>query len=149
MNNFKLLEIMGYSKLPKESAEIRIKVFVEEQGFEEEFDSDDERSMHFVGYANNKAVGTCRLITIDPDNCRYAIGRVAVLKEYRGCGIASELIKAAERYIAEAKKPEHTATVLIHSQLTAVGFYEKLGYVQTGERDFEQDCPHSMLSKKI
>ncbi|MBO5767441.1 MAG: GNAT family N-acetyltransferase [Clostridia bacterium] len=147
MNNSNGIGIFGYKKLPQDAVDIRIKVFVEEQGFDEEFDSDDERSMHFVAYLNDNAVGTCRLIRLDPERHIYAIGRVAVLKDYRCRGIASELIASAEQYLSA--NDTEGATVLIHSQLTAVGFYEKLGYKLTGERDVEQGCPHAMLKKDI
>ena len=118
MNNSNGIGIFGYKKLPQDAVDIRIKVFVEEQGFDEEFDSDDERSMHFVAYTNDKAVGTCRLIRLDSEKHIYAIGRVAVLKDYRCRGIASELISSAEQYLSATDK--EGATVLIHSQLTAI-----------------------------
>ena len=103
--------------------------------------------MHFVAYTNDKAVGTCRLIRLDSEKHIYAIGRVAVLKDYRCRGIASELISSAEQYLSATDK--EGATVLIHSQLTAIGFYEKLGYKLTGECEVEQGCPQAMLKKDI
>ena len=39
-----------YTELPKESYEIRKKVFVEEQGFKNEFDDIDKSSTHLVLY---------------------------------------------------------------------------------------------------
>ena len=39
-----------HNSLPKEAAEIRQKVFVEEQKFENEFDDIDKISLHFVLY---------------------------------------------------------------------------------------------------
>lgn len=43
--NFKV-----YSKLPAEAAKIRETVFVQEQGFREEFDTTDQFASHLVCY---------------------------------------------------------------------------------------------------
>lgn len=40
---------------------IRIKVFMEEQGFKNEFDDIDNRAIHIVLYKEGKPVGTCRV----------------------------------------------------------------------------------------
>ena len=40
------MEIKIYNQLPDEAKEIRLEVFVKEQGFEEEFDDIDETAAH-------------------------------------------------------------------------------------------------------
>lgn len=126
---------------------IRETVFVHEQGFTEEFDLDDSSALHIIAYSNGIPVGTCRIITRDAEMNSYMIGRVAVLKKYRSYGIGSKLILSAEEHIK--CKSVKKATVLIHSQLRVAEFYEKLGYIRTGESDSEQGCPHVMLKKEI
>lgn len=42
------MEIKIYNQLPDEAKEIRLEVFVKEQGFEEEFDDIDETAAHIV-----------------------------------------------------------------------------------------------------
>lgn len=69
-----------YTTLPQEAKDIRIKVFMKEQGFENEFDDIDQISSHIVVFDETKPVGTCRFFK---ENNHYTIGRVAVLKEYR------------------------------------------------------------------
>lgn len=66
-----------YTNLPQEAKEIRIEVFMKEQGFENEFDDIDDISHHIVVFDNQKPIGTCRFFK---ENDHYTIGRVAVLR---------------------------------------------------------------------
>lgn len=137
------MDIKVFYQLPEDAANIRVEVFVDEQGFSEEFDSDDKNAIHFVGYIDGKAVAASRVLTLG-DN-KYLIGRIAVIKVFRGKGFGSLIVKAAEEHI----KSIGGKTILIHSQLQAADFYEKLGYVKTGETDIEEGCPHCMMMKHI
>ena len=128
------MDINVFHQLPEDAARIRVEIFVDEQGFTEEFDSDDKEAIHFVGYSDGKAVATCRIIK--RNSASFFIGRIAVIKVFRGKGFGSLIVKAAK-------------TILIHSQLQAADFYEKLGYVKTGETDIEEGCPHCMMLKQI
>ena len=47
-----------YDQLPQEAKEIRIKVFMEEQGFKDEFDDLDDLCQHLVVFGNNQPIGT-------------------------------------------------------------------------------------------
>lgn len=67
-----------YTALPQEAKDIRIEVFMKEQGFENEFDDIDNISFHIVVFDEEKPIGTCRFFK---ENDHYTIGRVAVLKE--------------------------------------------------------------------
>ena len=66
------MNVKTYTTLPQEAKDIRIKVFMKEQGFENEFDDIDQISSHIV---------------------------VAVLKEYRNQHIGNLLLKSAEKEI--------------------------------------------------
>ena len=87
--------IKEYNKLTNEARSIREIVFVDEQGFQEEFDSVDEFATSLVMYDNDKAVATCRYFKLENDTA-YLIGRIAVLKEYRGKGLGAMIIRSAE-----------------------------------------------------
>lgn len=137
------MDIKVFHQLPEDAARIRVEIFVDEQGFSEEFDSDDKEAIHFVGYIDGKAVATCRIIK--RNSASFFIGRIAVIKVFRGKGFGSLIVKAAEEHI----KSIGGKTILIHSQLQAADFYEKLGYVKTGENDIEEGCPHCMMLKQI
>ena len=135
--------IKNYASRPDEAKNIRIEVFVNEQGFKEEFDDIDDISTHLVCFDNDKAVATMRFYT--HDNSKYYIGRLAVIKSYRGRGIGSLIIKEAERLIKERGGVQ----VMLHSQCQAQPFYACLGYNAFGESDFDEDCPHQWMKKSL
>lgn len=136
--------IKNYDALPDEAKFIRITVFVEEQGFKEEFDTDDNISTHLVMFDGDKPVATGRFY-FDNGKQEYMIGRLAVLKEYRGQGLGGEIVKEAERLI----KAKGGTSASLHSQCRAQSFYEKLGYEAFGESDFDEDCPHQWMKKVL
>lgn len=129
--------------LPEDAVLIRTEVFVEEQGFTEEFDSDDKTALHLVGYENGIAVATGRILK--RDDKAFFIGRIAVRKSFRGKHLGSEIVFAAEKHIKALGGKE----ILIHSQMQAAPFYEAIGYLPTGDYDEEEGCPHCMMKKSI
>lgn len=137
------MKVKIYNNLPQHAIEIRNEVFVDEQGFKEEFDTDDSISIHLVGFIDDLAVATARIIP-KGDDC-FMIGRVAVKKNFRNQKLGAQIISNAENIIMELSGK----TALIHSQLQAVPFYEKQGYSPTGQKDFEEDCEHWMLEKHL
>ena len=138
------MDIKIYHTLPKEAIEIRETVFVQEQGYCEEFDETDQKAWHLLYFEQNVPIGTCRFFK-EPSEERYLIGRIAVLKEYRGKNVGSCLLHRAE---LEIEKMGGKSAVL-HAQEQAKEFYQKQGYCELGEIDFEQDCPHTWMAKKL
>lgn len=136
------MEIKAYETLHDDAKYIRIKVFVEEQGFNEEFDTTDNICTHIVLYDENKPVATVRFYK---ENNDYYIGRLAVLKEYRGLHLGAKAVKEAERLIAQ----KGGKTVILHSQWQAKEFYEKQGYTQFGECDYDESCLHCWMKKSL
>lgn len=137
------MEIKRYDSLPQEAKYIREKVFVEEQGFNEEFDTTDSVSVHLVAFDCGKPVATCRFYR-DSDTSSFVLGRIAVVKECRGRHIGAELIAYAENILKN-----EADFILIHAQTRVRSFYEKQGYIAFGEEDFEEDCPHIWMEKRL
>ena len=77
-NNYR---IEHYATLPDMAREIRIEVFVKEQGFLEEFDMIDGTSTHFLVFDGKRTVATCRVFQAESAGS-YILGRLAVRKEY-------------------------------------------------------------------
>ena len=78
------MRIEVFHSVPQQALEIRQKVFVEEQGFQDEFDDIDSTAIHFVLFDDSdKPIATCRVFK-DVIKNSYILGRLAVLKEYRG-----------------------------------------------------------------
>jgi predicted GNAT family N-acyltransferase len=105
---------------------VRETVFIDEQRVprELEFDERDPRCSHVLVFDGDLAVGTGRL---DLD---YGgkVGRVAVVATHRCRGVGTAVM---ERLHAIARERNH-ARLWCHAQLTAVPFYERLGYVSSG-----------------
>ena len=78
-----------YDALPPEAAAIRQAVFVEEQGFQEEFDAIDRHALHLLLFADGEPVGTLRAFTED-GGTRWHIGRVAVIQSARQLHLGCE-----------------------------------------------------------
>lgn len=125
-----LLEILikPWQEASQEAYSIRKKVFIEEQGVPEdmELDEHDPLAKHALAYQDGLCVGTGRLVKLD--NQHAQIGRMAVLSAYRnqdiGAAILSSLITLA--------KTEGVSTLVLHSQISAVSFYSKFGFIAEG-----------------
>lgn len=121
---------------------IRENVFVYEQGFENELDDIDEKAVHCVVYDGGFPVAAGRMYN---DNGQAHIGRIAVVRAYRGKKIGSTVVSALEDY-AKAHGYKETA---LSAQVRAKEFYRKLGYKEFGEEFFDEYCPHIMMKKII
>lgn len=134
-----------YNTLPKEAAEIRNDVFIEEQGFENEYDDTDAVATHIVMFdGEEKAVATCRVFWNEEMNS-YVLGRLAVVKAHRGKGIGAAVVEEALLYV----KTEGGKELMLHSQCQSTGFYKKLGFAEFGEIEYEESCPHIWMKKSI
>lgn len=120
---------------------IRQKVFVEEQGFRDEFDDTDAAAFHVVFFENGHAAATGRLFG-DPAASMH-IGRVAVLKEYRGRSLGSLVITTLEKKACDLG----CLTVELSAQTRVRAFYEKLGYTAEGDEYLDESCPHIKMVK--
>lgn len=107
-----------------EATEIRRIVFIQEQQVsqDQEWDGRDTDCRHFLALYQGMPVGTARLL---PD---AHIGRVAVLKEARGLGIGTALMRAT----IEAARRDGQPAVELAAQTHALAFYERLGFMAFG-----------------
>lgn len=124
---------------------IRIKVFMEEQGFQTEFDDIDEIATHLTIYEDDKPVACARLYP-DPEHegwCEF--GRIAVRKEARGRGYGKMLVRELEKQAVLQKYP----TAFLSAQCHASGMYKELGYEQCGDIVYDEHVPHIGMSKKL
>lgn len=138
------MEIKVFDSLPEDSLDLRITVFVEEQGFVDEVDEFDSVATHLVMYENEKPKATCRFY-LKEDKETYMFGRLCVLKEYRGKSLGREMLKRVEEIVKE----KNGKAIILHSQYHAKEFYEKCGFTQFGEIDYEQNKPHAWMRKEI
>jgi predicted GNAT family N-acyltransferase len=133
-----------FTILPNDARFIREQVFVKEQGFKVELDEIDNRAIHFVLYKEEQAVATCRVFL--EDNSRdYVLGRLAVLKEYRGSHLGERMLKEAEKYL----KSIQASSIRLHAQCRVSAFYQKQGYVSYGIIENDEGVPHIWMKKNI
>jgi predicted GNAT family N-acyltransferase len=116
---------------------IREKVFIEEQKVmpQLEWDGMDEEAIHFLVYKDEKAIGCARALVIEN---HMQLGRMAILKEYRGEGIGSNLIKKA---ITTAKLNQ-LSLIDISAQCHAIDFYKKFGFKVISDIYLDAEIPH-------
>ena len=104
---------------------IRKAVFVVEQNvpLELELDEYDATGTHFLmRNEDGRAIATARLLN---KHGLAKIGRVAVVKEWRGRGAGLELM----RFVLETAKGSGFVEAILDSQTYAISFYERLGFV--------------------
>ena len=139
------MKTVVYEGIPGCAKEIRQKVFVEEQGFQDEFDETDDAAAHIVLFdENDLPVATCRVFP-DREMGSYILGRLAVIKEYRGKNIGSAVVKEAEQYVQEKKGN----CIALHAQCRVADFYRKSGFTEFGDVEEEQGCPHIWMRKYL
>jgi predicted GNAT family N-acyltransferase len=129
-----------WAELGALSRSVRETVFIIEQGVpkELEWDEFDAVSRHVIARdSNGEVIGTGRLL---PDG---HIGRMAVLAAWRGKQVGRALM---ERLIAEAAQ-QQLRPLLLHAQVQAIGFYEKLGFVAEGTTFMEAGIPHRLMRR--
>ena len=130
--------------LPPEACAIREAVFVEEQGFTDEFDELDGVSLHLVLFVGAVPAAVSRVYW-DGDRQQHILGRVAVSQPFRGRGLGAAVVAAAEDRVRELGGRE----LHLHAQCRITGFYEAIGYTQYGPIEDDQGCPHIWLVKKL
>ena len=128
-------------KYASEIKQIRDKVFTKELHIDSnmDFDGQDHKAMHTLIICSGKYVGTARMLNDGH------IGRVAVLKEFRGKGLGEEMVVAL---IKEAKK-NNLKRVYLNAQKHSVNFYKKLGFSAYGRPFMEVNIEHVQMEKII
>ena len=119
---------------------IRMIVFVDEQGVPADLEMDDldATATHLLAFVGGQPVGTARLV--DKGDA-LKIGRVAVIKERRGCGAGRHLMEFA---IDVARSRGYREAVL-SSQTYVIPFYERLGFVAEGPEYDDAGIPHRTM----
>ena len=119
---------------------IRHAVFVEEQGIpaELEIDAYDPIAEHVLAFVDGQCVATARIYLDEQDPSKVKIGRMAVLKDFRGQGIGTALLGETIR----AGMMQGATVFELHAQHSAVSFYAKLQFKPDGAIFDEVGIPH-------
>lgn len=118
----------------------RVDVFVVEQECPyEEIDNMDQEAVHYFAKIDGKIAALVRIL---PKNTTYeevAIGRVLVPKEFRGQGLARQVMERAIAFVYEEWKETR---IKLQAQTYLQSFYESLGFVQVSDVYEEDQIPH-------
>lgn len=124
---------------------VRLQVFVQERhiALKDEFDDHDQPgTLYVVAYADPATpVATGRFqaydrVTMQPE-------RIATLAAYRGQHLGAQIITALEN----VGRQHGYQKALIHSEVTAQGFYESLGYHVSSGVFMEDGVPCVLVRK--
>lgn len=147
---------------------IRTAVFMEEQGFQNEFEplDQDPHTIHVTGYLDGELVACARTFPVpaqeeatqsgcpflpsaedayQADARLWVFGRLATLPAARGCGVGTKVLAASEAYAREQGATE----MHLHAQCDKAGFYEKAGYSAYGDIEMDEHVPHQWMRKQL
>lgn len=128
----------------QDAYQIRLKVFVEEQGIpqDNELDDFDNSAYHCVIY-NNEIPIACGRMNIINDGAK--ICRIAVMKDSRRRGHATDLC----RHFLLLAQELGANYVYLHAQKYIANLYRKMGFVSEGDNFMEEGIPHVRMKKKL
>lgn len=136
------IQVTNWKKNGIALSKIRREVFIEEQNVPEELEWDefDNECIHILVTSESNLAITCG--RLKPDG---HIGRMAVLKNYRKTGIGTATLLA----LLKSAQKMNLNRVYLHSQITAIPFYEKQGFETTSEIFMDANIPHKTMEKHL
>lgn len=135
------IELVEWSSASARLTALRLAVFVEEQGVPPDFELDglDADCRHVVVWSAGEAVGTARLHRSGTEG---KIGRMAVLKPWRGRGLG----KAMLNLLLDQAREQGLTRIVLSAQTAAFGFYAKAGFEATGPVFDDAGIPHCLMA---
>ncbi len=134
LNKFTVMRV-EWSESSEALKEIRETVFMQEQKVpaELEWDGEDENAIHLLASdGDGNPIGCARIIGDGH------IGRMAVLKPWRGQGVGLSLLQCA----VDVVKQLGCAQAILDAQTYAIPFYERMGFIAEGEAFMDAGIPH-------
>jgi predicted GNAT family N-acyltransferase len=123
-----------WQEAEQELRAVRTTVFIEEQQVTPVFEWDeiDADAVHLLAIYENQPIACLRIINFK------IIGRMAVLKNWRGVGLGATLLLKAVNIC----KNHGSKYIRLSAQTHAIGFYKKAGFKQISEEYCDVDIPH-------
>jgi len=121
---------------------IRQNVFVEEQMVDPslEYDEYETTATHYLLSVDGIPVATARWRETSEG---VKLERFATLASFRNKGLGAKILKAVLNDVLPLNKQ-----VYLHSQLKAIPFYKRHGFVTVGDQFTEADIEHFEMIKK-
>lgn len=123
---------------------IRVAVFVHEQGVSiaDEVDGEDGACLHWLAEDVDGPAATLR---VRLTGRAAKVQRVAVVARARGTGVGSALM----RHVMTELATMGVTHVSLGSQVAAIGFYERLGFVAHGPVYDDAGIAHRDMSRDL
>lgn len=124
---------------------LRYEVFVEEQAVppEVEVDGLDDECQHFLARLSQTGsdVGGAAAATARARGTQrgWKIERVAVARAHRGRAVGAALVRYILTHAPRGR------TVYVHAQESALGFWQRMGFVAEGPAFVEGGIPHRIM----
>ena len=135
MNDNFVIQLVTWQTHAASLKKVREEVFIKEQHvpIALEWDGLDEAAQHLLALSDaGEPVGCARLISDG------SIGRLAVLKSWRGLGVGRALLtKAVSLY-----QQQGINSITLSAQVHAIPFYEKSGFKRCSEPYLDADILH-------
>jgi predicted GNAT family N-acyltransferase len=124
---------------------VRRLVFIEEQAVPEELEWDefDAVARHFCLCLAGAVVGTARLVLKEGGVGK--IGRVAVLREFRGGGCGAVLM----RHVMADARALGCGELALDAQVSVIPFYERLGFAAEGDEFLDAGILHRHMRRPV
>lgn len=134
------IEVADWSNGDQRNALLKLRetVFIREQGVPEQRERDglDVDCRHVLARdGSGQPIGCGRLTP------HHKIGRMAVLRDWRGRGVGVALLRELVAHARTQGWPE----VALDAQVSATGFYEREGFVAHGEEFEDAGLPHRAM----
>ncbi len=121
----------------------RAAVFLIELGMHcQDIDGTDRRALHCFYEKEGQILAYLRAFPDENDPKTAIVGRV--LTTVRGKGLGKALLRAIEPSLRERLG---CRCIVVHAQLQAAGFYEKLGFCAISDTYSEEGVPHISMEK--
>jgi len=132
------LQTVSFSSHQAAIQSVRLSVFTDEQGVETALDLDgqDDNGSQVLALDDGIPVGTGRMLVVGH------IGRIAVLPASRKLGIGTQIMQA----LIALARAENLKKDFLGAQVSAVPFYETLGFPPCGENYMEANIVRTLMS---
>lgn len=136
------VELVDWGEAEPTIRTIRETVFIVEQGVPEglEWDGLDPLCAHVLAWNDlGEAIGTARM------QPKGSIGRMAVLKDWRGRGVGRALLQT----LLDLAVRQGLSSVTLTAQTHALGFYERAGFHVVGDPFMDAGIPHRKMVRDL
>ncbi|MBU0688301.1 MAG: GNAT family N-acetyltransferase [Gammaproteobacteria bacterium] len=110
--------------------------------YSEDLQQEKDQS-HFGLFDHGNSLIAC-VIAVPQGSGQAKLRQMSVKAGYEGLGVGRRMLLSLEALLAR----QGVTQLSLHARISAAGFYEKLGYVRSGEPFIEIGIPHIRMEKQ-